>query len=36
MNPGDQVNDFELLDETGTPRRLGALLARGPVVLFFS
>jgi peroxiredoxin Q/BCP len=35
MNPGDQVSDFELPDETGTPRRLGALLEHGPVVLFF-
>ncbi|GAA3445106.1 peroxiredoxin [Planomonospora venezuelensis] len=33
---GDVVEDFELLDETGTPRRLdGDLLATGPVVLFF-
>ena len=32
---GDLVEDFELLDETGTPRSLTALLARGPVVLFF-
>ncbi|GHE28345.1 peroxiredoxin [Streptosporangium violaceochromogenes] len=32
---GDVVGDFELLDETGTPRRLGELLAKGPVVLFF-
>ena len=35
MNVGDQVPDFELPDETGTPRRLGALLDDGPVVLFF-
>lgn len=35
MNPGDQVGDFELKDETGTPRRLSALLKDGPVVLFF-
>lgn len=35
MNVGDQVSDFELPDETGTPRRLSALLADGPVVLFF-
>lgn len=35
MNPGDQVGDFELDDETGTPRRLSDLLANGPVVLFF-
>lgn len=35
MNPGDQVSDFELLDETGTPRKLSDLLRGGPVVLFF-
>jgi peroxiredoxin Q/BCP len=35
MNVGDTVVDFELLDETGTPRRLSELLASGPVVLFF-
>ncbi|MDP9861233.1 MULTISPECIES: peroxiredoxin [Streptosporangium] len=32
---GDVVEDFELLDQTGTPRRLTDLLADGPVVLFF-
>ncbi|MEU4533434.1 peroxiredoxin [Streptosporangium sp. NPDC023825] len=32
---GDVVEDFELLDETGTPRRLSEFLAKGPVVLFF-
>ncbi|MEW1588004.1 peroxiredoxin [Micromonospora vinacea] len=32
---GDEVQDFELPDETGTPRRLTELLAGGPVVLFF-
>ncbi|HVX20848.1 MAG TPA: peroxiredoxin [Acidimicrobiales bacterium] len=32
---GDKVPDFELPDQTGTPRRLGDLLANGPVVLFF-
>jgi peroxiredoxin Q/BCP len=32
---GDVVDDFELPDETGTPRRLSTLLADGPVVLFF-
>lgn len=32
---GDVVEDFELPDETGTARRLGELLAKGPVVLFF-
>jgi peroxiredoxin Q/BCP len=35
MNVGDIVVDFELPDETGTPRRLSTLLANGPVVLFF-
>jgi thioredoxin-dependent peroxiredoxin len=35
MKPGDQVVDFELPDQTGTPRRLSDLLANGPVVLFF-
>lgn len=35
MNPRDEVSDFELADETGTPRRLSTLLADGPVVLFF-
>jgi peroxiredoxin Q/BCP len=32
---GDIVDDFELPDETGTPRKLSDLLANGPVVLFF-
>ncbi|MFF5206269.1 peroxiredoxin [Streptosporangium sp. NPDC000396] len=32
---GDVVEDFELLDETGTARRLSEFLAKGPVVLFF-
>ena len=35
MDVGDVVDDFELPDETGTPRRLSTLLAHGPVVLFF-
>ncbi len=35
MKPGDVVEDFELPDETGTPRTLHGLLADGPVVLFF-
>ncbi|HVL84761.1 MAG TPA: peroxiredoxin [Pseudonocardia sp.] len=35
MDVGDQVSDFELKDETGTPRRLSELLADGPIVLFF-
>jgi thioredoxin-dependent peroxiredoxin len=29
------VSDFELPDETGTPRHLGEFLDKGPVVLFF-
>jgi thioredoxin-dependent peroxiredoxin len=32
---GDTVEDFELLDETGTSRKLSELLGEGPVVLFF-
>ncbi|OBI82984.1 peroxiredoxin [Mycobacterium asiaticum] len=35
MKPGDTVVDFELPDQTGTPRRLSELLSDGPVVLFF-
>ena len=35
MRVGDEVPDFELPDQDGTPRRLSALLAGGPVVLFF-
>ena len=35
MDAGDQVDDFTLPDETGTPRQLSELLAAGPVVLFF-
>jgi thioredoxin-dependent peroxiredoxin len=35
MNPGDEASDFELNDEKGEPRKLSALLERGPVVLFF-
>jgi peroxiredoxin Q/BCP len=35
MREGDVVEDFELPDETGTPRRLTELLRDGPVVLFF-
>jgi peroxiredoxin Q/BCP len=35
MNVGDIAVDFELPDETGTPRRLSTLLENGPVVLFF-
>ncbi|MEV5876497.1 peroxiredoxin [Streptomyces sp. NPDC052101] len=32
---GDKAEDFALPDETGATRRLGELLADGPVVLFF-
>ncbi|TFV60734.1 peroxiredoxin [Mycobacterium sp. PS03-16] len=35
IKQGDRVDDFELPDQTGTPRSLTALLADGPVVLFF-
>ncbi|HEY7225831.1 MAG TPA: peroxiredoxin [Micromonosporaceae bacterium] len=35
MDVGDLAPDFELLDETGMPRTLSALLENGPVVLFF-
>jgi peroxiredoxin Q/BCP len=35
VGKGDVVEDFTLPDETGTPRRLGELLADCPVVLFF-
>jgi peroxiredoxin Q/BCP len=35
MDVGDVVDDFELLDEDGNPRRLSDELANGPVVLFF-
>ena len=35
MKPGDKAPDFALRDETGTTRKLGELLAEGPVVLFF-
>ena len=35
MQKGDIVDDFELPDETGTPRKLSDLLKDGPVVLFF-
>jgi peroxiredoxin Q/BCP len=35
MRIGDEVPDFELPDQDGKPRRLSALLADGPVVLFF-
>jgi peroxiredoxin Q/BCP len=35
MKDGDQVPDFELLDQDGVPRRLSTMLTDGPVVLFF-
>jgi peroxiredoxin Q/BCP len=35
MKRGDRVSEFELPDQTGTPRTLTDLLADGPVVLFF-
>ena len=35
MHKGDVVDDFELPDQTGAPRKLSDLLANGPVVLFF-
>lgn len=35
MQIGDHVEDFELSDQDGVPRRLSTMLADGPVVLFF-
>ena len=35
MKPGDKAPDFALADERGGTRKLGDLLADGPVVLFF-
>lgn len=35
MKRGDEVAEFELPDQTGTPRSLSSLLADGPIVLFF-
>jgi peroxiredoxin Q/BCP len=35
MKTGDTAADFELPDQMGTPRKLSALLADGPVALFF-
>jgi peroxiredoxin Q/BCP len=35
IDRGDVVDDFELPDQDGVPRRLSELLAGGPVVLFF-
>ncbi|MFI5891679.1 peroxiredoxin [Actinoplanes sp. NPDC051513] len=34
-NKGDVIDDFELPDQDGVPRRLSDYLAGGPVVLFF-
>jgi thioredoxin-dependent peroxiredoxin len=35
MKRGDRVAEFELPDQTGAVRSLSALLADGPIVLFF-
>jgi peroxiredoxin Q/BCP len=35
MHKGDLAPDFELPDQSGTPRTLSGFLAQGPVVLFF-
>ena len=35
LTPGDAAPDFALPDQTGTTRTLSALLADGPVVLFW-
>lgn len=35
MNEGDEVPDFEAVDQHGEPVRLSEVLADGPVVLFF-
>ncbi|MGO4384166.1 peroxiredoxin [Specibacter sp. RAF43] len=35
MKIGDVVEDFELPDQHGHPRRLGELAANGPLVIFF-
>ena len=35
IKPGDRAPEFELPDQTGTPRSLSSLLADGPIVLFF-
>ena len=35
IRAGDTAPDFELLDDTGTARRLSTELLQGPVVLFF-
>ena len=35
MEVGGLVSDFQLPDESGTPRRLSEFLAAGPVILYF-
>ena len=35
MQIGEEIPDFELPDQNGTPRRLSTLLTDGPLVLFF-
>ena len=35
LSAGDAAPDFELPDQTGTPRKLSDLLQAGPVVLFW-
>jgi peroxiredoxin Q/BCP len=35
LHVGDVVQDFELPDQTGTPRKLSEFLALGPTVVFF-
>jgi len=35
VKTGETAPDFELPDQTGTPRKLSEYLAAGPVVLFF-
>jgi peroxiredoxin Q/BCP len=35
IKQGDRAPDFELPDQSGTPRSLTSLLAGGPIVLFF-
>jgi peroxiredoxin Q/BCP len=35
LSAGDTAPDFELPDQTGTPRKLSDLLQAGPVVLFW-
>ena len=35
LDKGDVVDDFELPDQSGQPRKLSEFLATGPVVLFF-